>query len=119
MTSFILPEEPAGPVWDRDGKEWTTTGDGRWAGPHITVSWSRLLTILGPLTDTPPVTVGDRITLAQLATLPYGSIAADSRRAYAARYGGVFETGLFGDITARYDPDLELTLLRIGDGRTP
>lgn len=115
MTSFVLPKEPAGPVWDRDGKEWTTTGDGRWAGPHITVSWARLLTILGPLTDTPPVEVGDRITLAQLATLPYGSIAANGGTAYIVRYSGVWATKRDKKVPIFSDDDSEFTLLRIGE----
>ena len=81
-TTYALPDEPEGPVWDRLGKRWTPTDlDGWWlrdvTGAQCT--WARVLEGYGPLTSVPPwkPEVGDTVeTEEQYAALPEGSIVA-------------------------------------------
>lgn len=76
MTMYKLPEEPAGPVWDKDGTKWfrMDSGEGWTMGP-FEYQWYELLDECGPLTDVPPVKVGDTITLEKFRDLPVGSVA--------------------------------------------
>ena len=78
-TTYALPAEPEGPVWDSSGDRWDT-GPSQWLryGPHGTPStWASLLSHRGPLTSTPPWTpeVGGIVeTEAQYAAMPEGSV---------------------------------------------
>ncbi|AZQ77643.1 hypothetical protein EJ997_10145 [Flaviflexus ciconiae] len=59
MTTYQFPAEPAGPVWDREGRKWarefvlwtTLSGPG-----YKYSSWLGLLYEQGPLTDEEPIT---------------------------------------------------------------
>ena len=51
-TTYALPDEPEGPVWDRHGDKWEYKR-GFWEGPGI-ASWTVLLRVHGPLTNTEP-----------------------------------------------------------------
>lgn len=50
--TYALPPEPDGPVWDKDGNKWEYKR-GFWEGPGI-ASWTVLLKVHGPLTNTEP-----------------------------------------------------------------
>ena len=57
MTEYMIPTEPAGPVWDTGGTKWGKCGgqfwdsDGSSQGPWV---WHELLHYYGPVTDYPP-----------------------------------------------------------------
>lgn len=56
-TTYALPPEPDGPVWDRDRKRWTPTDvDGWWLRDvtGVQCTWARVLEGYGPLTNTEP-----------------------------------------------------------------
>ena len=86
-TTYALPDEPEGPVWDKKGDKWERTGDvvyahGReWAEwQHVesgrTGMWAAPL-MRGPVTSAPPwkPEVGGIVeTEAQYAAMPLGSI---------------------------------------------
>lgn len=53
-TTYALPDEPRGPVWDKDGNKWEREG-GLWkTGGYVAREWSVLLRDYGPLTNTEP-----------------------------------------------------------------
>ena len=65
-------------VWDKEGDKWEyTEDDEKWtyAGVDELSTWD-LLRLLGPVTDTEPVKVGDEVTAEAFADMPAGSIAA-------------------------------------------
>ena len=84
-TYYTLPEQPTGPVWDKNGRKWTmhNPSDKNWErfneeGAVRTVRWPYLLEVHGPVTDKPPVKVGDIVRdVADLENLPSGSIVAE------------------------------------------
>ena len=81
-TTYALPDEPEGPVWDSFGKRWTPTDvDGWWLRDvtGVQCTWARVLEGYGPLTSTPPwkPEVGEIVeTEEQYAALPPGSVVA-------------------------------------------
>ncbi len=81
-TTYALPAEPEGPVWDSHGRRWTPTAlDGWWLRDvtGVQCTWARLLEGYGPLTTTPPwkpEVGGVCKTEDQYAALPEGSIVA-------------------------------------------
>ena len=65
MTTYALPEQPKGPVWDKNGDRWEFDKGsyeiwGRVTGEHKDLAklWEELLSEFGPVTDKPPVKVG-------------------------------------------------------------
>ena len=89
MTTYELPDQPDGPLWDRDGDKWVRPNGGEDAfavedswlrqvkGKNsLCVIWVDLLDEYGPLTDTPPLKVGDTVTVEEAENLPPGSIVA-------------------------------------------
>ena len=85
-TTYALPAEPEGPVWDSHGRRWTPTAvDGLWIRYETGVlcTWARLLEGYGPLTTTPPwkLEVGGVCkTAEQYAAMPLGSIVVGRDR---------------------------------------
>ena len=81
-TTYALPAEPAGPVWDRDGERWERDTDLKeWdlVAGYISHTWPILLAKYGPLTSIPPWTpeVGGTVeTEEQYAALPEGSVVS-------------------------------------------
>lgn len=115
MTAYNLPKEPSGPVWDKEGNKWTRVKRYWWSeeGP---IAWATLLGRYGPLSDHPPVKVGDTITVKALADLPEGSIAATSVNAFIVGLSEVWATGDETSSAHAEFPTLNVTVLRIGDG---
>ena len=96
-TTYALPDEPEGPVWDSFGKRWTPTDvDGWWLRDvtGVQCTWARVLEGYGPLTSTPPwkPEVGGTVeTEEQYAAMPPGSIVESSsghiyRRTHAGEW---------------------------------
>ena len=124
-TTYALPDEPEGPVWDRLGKRWTPTDlDGWWlrdvTGAQCT--WARVLEGYGPLTSVPPwkPEVGDTVvTEAQYAALPEGSIVCRSSTSPYVRGGGSdgdywFGIGCDDKFSHLYMARISRTILRVG-----
>ena len=110
MTTYNLPKEPSGPVWDMRGKKWERVDEHFWRAEGGSITWASLLEHYGPLTDTPPVKVGDTITLEEFSKLPRNSIAGTDVTAYVVHSDGIRSTYRRGLL------DREVTVLRIGDG---
>ena len=119
MTTYNMPEEPAGPVWDKDGRRWERLDNTLWlrdGGTWATSKWYRLLHLNGPVTDTPPVKVGDKITLTEFSKLPDYSIAGTPRDVYIS-----FKENVYTDMREE-EMDLwgfghsQVTVLRVGSG---
>ena len=124
-TTYALPDEPEGPVWDKDGKRWTSTDvDGWWLRDVTGVQcrWAHILEGYGPVTSTPPWTpeVGGIVeTAEQYAAMPEGSIVASSAAYPYVRGGGAngdywFGIGCedkFSDLYMKY---VSRTILRVG-----
>ena len=110
MTTYNLPEEPTGPVWDKDGHKWERLGDGSWLREGATwayrTEWYRLLHLSGPLTYTPPVKVGDKVTFTEFSKMPNHSVAG-LRRGVFINFEGSVSTGR---------PGWEVDLSEVGDG---
>ena len=124
-TTYALPPEPEGPVWDGEGKRWTPTDvDGWWLCNvnGIQSTWARLLEGCGPLTSTPPWTpeVGGIVeTEAQYAAMPRGSIVASSFTSPYVRGGGSngdywFGIGCDDKFSNLYMASFSRTILRVG-----
>lgn len=122
MTLYELPAMPSGPLWDKDGNKWWINESFRnWTDDGMSYrTWSELLWVFGPLTDVPPApAVGDTVSLAQLADLPLGSVAATWNTAFTVTSEAVFATGVSGALNpTRTVTDVfdSLTLLRLGRG---
>ena len=116
MTTYELPPEPQGPVWDKEGNKWERVNEHYWETDAAAHTWTTLLRYYGPLSDVPPVKVGDTITVKDLAALPEGSVAATSTSAYIAGIGDVRVTGRLLPIQYTEIATLNATVLRIGDG---
>lgn len=119
MTTYNMPEEPAGPVWDKEGHKWSRLSDGSWLREGATwtfSAWHRLLHLNGPLTDTPPVKVGDRVTLTEFSKMPEGTVAGASWDVYILYRGRVFTDAQAETIDLSVYGDDMVTVLRVGEG---
>ena len=127
-TTYALPDEPEGPVWDQHGDKWERTGDvvyahGReWAEwQHIesgrTGMWAAPL-MRGPVTSTPPwkPEVGGTVeTLEQFRALPEGSVVASPSYVYRRTYEGEWlATGLSVEYSEEELAGIPRTILRVG-----
>lgn len=121
MTTYNIPEEPAGPVWDKEGYKWVRTKNGAWLreGGTWTYSadWYVLLHRNGPLVDMPPEKkVGDKVTLHEFSKMPVGSVAGASRDVYINYHGLVFADAQVCKVDLSAFGDDVVTVLRVGDG---
>lgn len=83
MTTFYSPDEPAGPVWDKDGFEWIRDeGSSKvypWTNQRtdsMRYNWGELLVFRGPLTDAPPIKAGSVVDRDDVRGLPDGTVFA-------------------------------------------
>ena len=80
MTTYQLPTEPYGPLWDKDGSKWMRSRENMWYGGNQDMyrSWGDVVHYYGPLTTTPPtppIKEGDTgLTAEQVWGLPKGSV---------------------------------------------
>lgn len=119
MTTYNTPEEPAGPVWDKDGHRWERLTTGVWLRDGATwtfSAWYRLLHQYGPLTDAPPVKVGDKVTLSELSKLPDWSIAAGDMSVFIKCRGYVFTDRQEEEVALSSFGHSQVTVLRVGRG---
>ena len=126
MTTYQLPPEPDGPLWDeKDVKFYKESDMKKWTcGPEAdNYSWRELVSGVGPLTDVRPTKVGDKITAEQAFELPKESVIwpdlTPNRGAWTKRNEGELDSpialaqdtgelkGMCGD---------EFTVLRVGGG---
>ena len=131
-TTWELPAEPEGPVWDRNGDKWERTGEmlhvhGReWAEWRHVASgdvgtWPAPL-MRGPVTSTPPwkPEVGGTVeTVEQYAAMPDGSIVSGSSANPYVRGGGSdgdywFGIGCDDKFSNIYMARVSRTILRVG-----
>ena len=120
MTTYNTPEEPAGPVWDEDGNKWSRLESGVWLREGATwtysAEWYLFLHRNGPLTDTPPVKVGDKVTFTEFSKMPNHSVAGSRRGVFINFEGSVF-TGRPGwEVDLSEIGDDVVTVLRVGEG---
>lgn len=61
MTTYQLPPEPDGPLWDEAGSKWMRSKENMWYGGNqdMYLSWGDVVHYYGPLTTTQPIKVGD------------------------------------------------------------
>ena len=121
-TTYTLPPEPDGPVWDRFGKRWSPTDvDGLWIHDvtGVPCTWARVLEGYGPLSLTPPwkPDVGGIVeTREQYRAMPAGSIVeSSSGRIYRRTHAG--EWLVTGSSITQICADLAgtpRTILRVG-----
>ena len=74
---YQLPDEPAGPVWDKTGFKWMRYKENMWyvGNQDMYLSWGDVVHYYGPLTTTPPIKEGDTgLTAEQVWGLPEGSV---------------------------------------------
>ena len=133
-TTYALPPEPDGPVWDRNGDKWERTGEmlsvhGReWAEWRHVASgnvgtWPAPL-MRGPVTSTPPwkpEVGGVCETAEQYAAMPKGSIVARSFTDPYVRGSRPEEDYWFGigcddKFSNLYMASFSRTILRVGWG---
>ena len=125
---IILPPEPEGPVWDRNGDKWERTGEmlhvhGReWAEWRHVASgnvgtWPAPL-MRGPVTSAPPwkpEVGGVCETEEQYAAMPEGSIVARANDApFIKRGDGLWRTETSGPWTDKNMAALPSPVLRVG-----
>ena len=120
-TTYALPDEPEGPVWDSLGKRWTPTDVDGWWIRDVTggqCTWAYVLEVYGPLTSTPPwePEVGGTVeTEEQYAAMPVGSIIASSSYAFQRTYAGEWlATGLRVAYSDEELAGISRTILRVG-----
>ena len=120
-TIYALPDEPAGPVWDRDGERWERDTDLKeWdlVAGYISHTWPILLAKYGPLTSIPPwkPEVGGTVeTVEQYAAMPVGSIVVSPSYAYRRTYEGEWlATGLSVEYSDEELAGISRTILRVG-----
>ena len=118
MTTYNIPEEPAGPVWDKEGHRWVRMENGSWLRDGrvwMFFMWNQLLHRLGPLTDTPPVKkVGDKVTLTEFSKMPDYSIAGALRDVYIKYMDRVFTDAQASVVDPSEFGDDVVTVLRVG-----
>ena len=77
---YQLPDEPAGPLWDKAGFKWVRVKENVWYGGNqdMYLSWGDVVHYYGPLTTTPPtppIKEGDTgLTAEQVWNLPKGTV---------------------------------------------
>lgn len=123
MTTYAMPEQPKGPVWDKNGEMWEFDKDSYeiWVGvtgehKGLANLWEDLLMEYGPLTDARQFKVGDIVSDAvDLENLPLGSIIAEtgSFPFYKDSMGGWVNCY---DLSENALTGLENVILRIGRG---
>ena len=116
MTTYELPEQPEGPLWDRDGDKWTRledTAEWMWEKEELVKNWGDLIIAYGPLTDTQPLKVGDTVTVDGATDLPPGSIVAQKGCYPVVRTRSGDWRGLTDGVQWNDSP---YTILRIGWG---
>ena len=124
-TTYALPAEPEGPVWDRDGERWERDTDLKeWdlVAGYISRTWPILLANYGPVTSAPPwkPEVGGTVeTAEQYAAMPTGSIVARSFTDPYVRGGGSdgdywFGIGCGDEFSNLYMASFSRTILRVG-----
>lgn len=120
MRTYNTPEEPTGPVWDKDGYRWERTRNGAWLreGGIWTYSadWYLLLHRYGPLFDLPQVKVGNKVTLNEFSKMPEGSIAGAPWDVYIVYGGRVYTDAQVWVVDLPEFGDDLVTVLRVGDG---
>ena len=121
MNTYNIPEEPAGPVWDKEGHKWVRTPHGAWLreGGTWTYSadWYVLLHRNGPLVDMPPAKkVGDTVTLHEFSKMPHRSIAGAYRDVYINYMDRVFTDAQACPVDLSDYGDDTVTVLRVGGG---
>lgn len=121
MTTYNTPEEPAGPVWDKDGHKWVRQSNGAWLreGGVWTYSaeWYLLLHRNGPVFDfPPPVKVGDNVTLTEFSKMPEASVAGGPWDVYIRYSERVFTDAQEWAVDLSESGDIEVTVLRVGSG---
>ena len=97
-TTYALPAEPDGPVWDRYGSRWDRGSTGLWDCEDGTVvgrEWHVLLHFCRPLTSAPPwkpVVGGIVETEERYAALPEGSVVCidNSSAVHVKATGGIW-----------------------------
>lgn len=118
MTTYNTPEEPAGPVWDKDGHKWVRKDNGAWLreGGVWTYSadWYLLLHRYGPVFDYPQIKVGDKVTFHEFSKMPNHSVAGRRRGVFISFEGSV-STGRPGwEVDLSEIGDDMVTVLRVG-----
>lgn len=84
---YQLPDEPAGPLWDKAGSKWVRVKENLWYGGINGVYWvwGDVVHYYGPLTTTPPtppIKEGDTgLTAEQVWDLPKGTVIWPERDA--------------------------------------
>ena len=117
-TTYTLPPEPDGPVWDFYGERWDKSpAHGLWCGPDAKrCHWGDVLWFRGPLTSTPPwkPEVGGTVeTAEQYEAMPLGSIVAcDQNEAWWLDVFGVWNSSFAKTNLAA--PSTGATILRVG-----
>ena len=120
MTTYSIPEGPegpVGPVWDKGGHKWERLRGDLWIqdGATWTASkWFQVLHRNGPLTDIPPVKVGDKITLSYFSELPDWSIAGGFMSAFINCRGYVFTDRQEEEIDLSGFGHSQVIVLRVG-----
>ena len=130
-TTYALPPEPDGPVWDRNGDRWERTGDAVYVHGREWAEWQHVATgrtgtwaaplMRGPVTSTPPwkPEVGGTVeTEEQYAALPEGSVVCidHSSAVHVKATGGIWyiagSTSEYGN--REISDSMPRTILRVG-----
>ena len=77
MTTYQLPPEPDGPLWDKAGFKWVRVEENMWYGGNQDMYrvWDDVVHYYGPLTTTPPIKEGDTgLTAEQVWGLSEGAV---------------------------------------------
>ena len=128
MAEYKLPDEPAGPLWDKAGSKWVRVKENLWYGgiQGVYRVWGEVVHYSGPLTTTPPtlpIKVGDTgLTAEQVWDLPKGSVIGPERAAHPEpwmRRGDTWESisevaGDAGELQCTCGDGF--TVLRLGGG---
>ena len=129
-TIYALPDEPEGPVWDRNGDKWERTGDVVYVQGREWAEWRHVASgnvgtwpaplMRGPVTSMPPwepVVGGVCETAEQYEAMPVGSVIASSSYVYRRTYaGGWLATGLSVAYSDEELAGISRTILRVGWG---
>ena len=121
-TTYALPDEPEGPVWDRNGGRWDISPvHEMWCGPDgLRLIWADVLRNHGPLTSAPPwkpVVGGTVETEDQYKSMPGGSVvgADGANTVYYKQTDGLWcATGHADRFTSLKMVGTPRTTLRVG-----